>query len=86
MMRPVPIEVECHAGYKGDESPRSFTWDGRRHEIAEIVDRWYQGSRDPAAAACDYYRVRASEGGVFVLRLDRDSLRWHLVDAPPRTE
>jgi hypothetical protein len=89
MARAIPIQVECYAGYRSEESPRSFSLDGRRYEIEEIVDRWYQGSRDPAVPACDYFKVRAAggilaatEGGIlFILRMDRESFSWYLMEA-----
>jgi len=98
MARAIPIQVECYAGYRSEESPRSFSLNGRRYEIEEIVDRWYQGSRDPAVPACDYFKVRAAGGilaatagtvpravgGIlFILRMDRESFSWYLVEAGP---
>jgi len=37
-----PIQVECYAEAKADETPRRFTWNGRTREINEVLDRWYQ--------------------------------------------
>jgi hypothetical protein len=79
----IPIEVECYAGYKGEESPRSLTWEGRRHEIEEIVDRWYQAGSDPRVPASDYYRVRTRGGVLFMIRMDRKSLAWYLMEKTP---
>ena len=39
----IPIEVECHSGYKADEYPKCFYRDDEKFEIKEISDRWYQG-------------------------------------------
>ena len=39
----IPIEVECHSGYKADEYPKCFYLDDEKFEIKEISDRWYQG-------------------------------------------
>jgi hypothetical protein len=35
------IRVEAFAGAKGEETPRSFTHEGRRRTVTEIVARWY---------------------------------------------
>ncbi len=78
----VPVQVECHAGYKGGEIPRSLTWNGRRHEIEEIVDRWYQGNRDPTLPIRNYFKVRAG-GRLFMLRMDRGSFSWYLRELGP---
>lgn len=83
MNRFIPIQVDCCAGYKGEEAPRSFVWNDRRYQVEEIVDRWYQASRDPQTPACDYFKVRAADGALFVLRLDREIAAWHLVQAVP---
>jgi hypothetical protein len=83
MNRFVRIQVDCYAGYKGEESPRSFVWNDRRHEVEEIVDRWYQASRDPQIPACDYFKVRTADGALFLLRMDRETSTWHLVRAVP---
>jgi len=31
------VDVECHAGYRGEETPRRFHLGERRVEIAEVV-------------------------------------------------
>jgi hypothetical protein len=34
----IPIEVECHSGYKADEYPKCFYWDNNRFEIQQVTD------------------------------------------------
>ena len=80
MIRFVPIQVECYSGYKNEETPRSFIWNNRRHEILEIVDRWYQASREPAVPTSDYFKIRADDALLYVIRLDRRSLAWYLME------
>jgi hypothetical protein len=62
------IAVECYAGYKGEETPRAFSLGGRRIEILEILDRWYEGGIDPAGLTHDYFKVKTAEGVVYLLR------------------
>ncbi len=62
------ISVECYSGYKADERPVAFTLDGRRWDIAEIVDRWYEGGLKPGQPSVNYFRVRTTEGDLFLLR------------------
>lgn len=76
---PKPISVRCHAGYRGDERPTSFTLDGVHHEVTEIVDRWY----DPD---CRYFKVRTVEGKRSLLRHDLNRDRWELVEETPVAE
>ncbi len=68
---PVPfekIDVECHSGYKANERPVAFFYQGRRCEIAEILDRWYEGGVKAGKPNEDYFKVRTAEGSVFLLR------------------
>ena len=67
-MRFEQIEVECYSGYKANERPAAFTYQGRRHEVAEIIDRWYEGGLDPGRPEINYFKVKTSEGQVFLLR------------------
>ncbi|MCX7038042.1 MAG: hypothetical protein NT005_02750 [Spirochaetes bacterium] len=80
MIRLVPIKVGCYEGSKAEETPRWFTLNEQRFDIEEIVDRWYQASQDPTVTASDYYKVRTVEGTLFVIRRDRETLAWQLVE------
>jgi hypothetical protein len=64
--------VEAFAGYKGEQTPRSFTLEGTRLQVERIVDRWYTDTHS-------YFRVNASDGKRYVLRLDLDDECWELV-------
>jgi hypothetical protein len=65
------IKVECYAGYKGEQHPRRFRLGGQALEIREIEDQWYSPSSQ-------YFRVRASDGNVYVLRHDQEREHWSL--------
>jgi hypothetical protein len=68
---PVPFEaikVECHSGYKANERPLAFFFQERRREVAEVVDRWYEGGLKAGSPGADYCKVRTTEGEVFLLR------------------
>ena len=62
------IPVECYSGYKADERPVAFTFRQRRREVAEIVDRWYEGNLQPGRPQVNYFKVRTVEGDVFLVR------------------
>jgi len=68
MKRYDKIDVECYSGYKVNERPRSFAYLGRRWDIEEIVDRWYEGGTSASQPSVDYFKVRTTEGRVFLLR------------------
>lgn len=61
------IRVECHSGYKANEYPIAFTFQGRRWDVTEILDRWYEGGVESERLAIDYFRVKTSEDKVFIL-------------------
>jgi hypothetical protein len=62
------VQVECHSGYKANERPVAFTYQARRREVEEIIDRWYEGGLDPTRPQIDYFKVKTSNGQVFILR------------------
>lgn len=66
-----PVRVECYAGYRGEEEPRRVEKTGVRFEVVEILDRWL----DPTHR---YFKVRANDGAIYLLRHDVDSGDWEL--------
>ncbi len=67
----IPIRVECYAGYRADERPLRFSLRGRDFEVRQVEDRWYS----PQSI---YFRVRADDGNIYILRHDEDSDEWTL--------
>lgn len=67
-MRFEKVTVEYYSGYKADERPTAFVHQNRRREIAQIIDRWYEGGREADRPRVDYFKVRTTEGEVFLLR------------------
>ncbi|OHD21666.1 MAG: hypothetical protein A2Y38_01700, partial [Spirochaetes bacterium GWB1_59_5] len=64
----VPTRVECYSGSRADEMPRAVWVDGVRHEVREVVDRWYHGSSDPTAQAAEYFRLRTDGEKLLLIR------------------
>ena len=62
------IQVECYSGYKANERPLAFFYQGKRWDIAEIIDRWYEGGLNPSQPALNYFKVRTTDGKNFLLR------------------
>ncbi|HKT35908.1 MAG TPA: hypothetical protein VJR03_13865 [Nitrospira sp.] len=71
--------VEAFAGYKGEKTPRSFMFEGRTLQVEQVVDRWYTETHS-------YFRVNASDGQRYVLRLDLDEDCWELIMREYREE
>jgi hypothetical protein len=62
------IKVEYYSGYKVNERPVAFVYQGKRWHVADIIDRWYEGEIKPGRPAMDYFKVRTAEGNEFLLR------------------
>ena len=71
------VRVECYAGRKTDERPIRFARGERDYFIEEILDQWY----GPHSA---YFRVRADDGTVYVLRHDASTNVWMLEGGRPK--
>lgn len=62
------IQVEAYSGYRLNERPLSFILDGHRHEVVEVLDRWYEGGLTPKSQQLDYFKVRTTQGRDYILR------------------
>jgi hypothetical protein len=65
------IRTECYAGYRGEETPRTFTLGDRRVQVNEIVDRWLGPDHR-------YFKVRGDDSAVYILRHEIESGTWEL--------
>ena len=78
-----PIQVECYSGYRANERPVAFIFENRRWQVKEIIDRWYEGGLRPREPALDYFKVRTTEGRVFLLRYNSLFDAW-AIRVPPK--
>jgi len=65
------IEVHCHAGYRGEESPRWFRVGDRDLVVREILDRWIGPDHR-------YFKVAGDDNAVYILRHDLVGEFWEL--------
>ena len=65
------VRVEAYSGYKANERPLRFCLGDQWYEITEVVDRWY-------GPDYMYFRVRAGDGSLYVLRLEEETQQWSL--------
>ena len=65
------ITVESYSGYKVNQRPVRFTLGKQTLEVVSVEDQWYSPD-------CVYFRVRADDGNVYVLRHDEETDRWSL--------
>ena len=69
--KPFTIQVNCHAGYRGEETPVSFSLHNRHIKITKVVDRWL----DPDHR---YFKVIGDDGSTYIIRHDPHNDQWEL--------
>jgi hypothetical protein len=72
MTAPIPIEVFCTAGYRGEETPRRMQFGRRALKVERILDRWL-------APDHRYFKLDADDGGRYIIRHDVRTSQWELV-------
>jgi len=69
--KPFTIHVDCYAGYRGEETPRTFSLGGHRIEVAEVIDQWL-------APDHRYFKVRGNDANTYIIRHDPNADLWEL--------
>jgi hypothetical protein len=72
--RLLSVGVECYAGHRGEETPRTLILGDRRIPVADVVDAWL---------APDYrcFKLKDAEGNTYLLRHDDGSNTWELTSS-----
>lgn len=65
------IQVDCHAGYRGEEIPRRMCIGGCCREVIEILDRWL-------APDHRYFKIKTADGAQWIIRHDTRLQQWEL--------
>ena len=74
----VPIQVECYAGHKADETPRRLQWQDQWIEVEEVLDRWQHVESRPEWPRADYFKVRGADRCEYLLKHDLEVDEWFL--------
>ena len=72
-----PVGVQCN----GEDLPVAFTWRGRGHRLAQIVQRWRVDAdwwSVEGRVHRDYWAVTTTSGLLCVLYRDLDKESWFL--------
>jgi len=67
----MPIDVECCAGYRGEQEPVALRFGERRVAVRSIVDRWYSPSQR-------WFKVEAEDGDTYIVCRREPSGPWEL--------
>ena len=78
-MRFLQVKVEAYAGFQGAERPLKFVYEGRKYEVARVLDRWYEGGRDGRDQKLDYFKVVTDSGEDFILRYNPLFDAWSMM-------
>lgn len=71
-MAKIFVQVQAYADHEGGEQPASFTLLDRVFQVRAIIDQWYGTDHL-------YFKVRADDGNLYLLRHDLEGDEWELV-------
>lgn len=69
--RLLEIQVECHAGHRGEETPRTLVLGARRIDVIQVLDQWL-------APDHRYFKLRGDDGDIYLVRHDIVTQEWEL--------
>jgi hypothetical protein len=76
--RPLTVSVECHAGHRGEQTPRTLILGDRRIDVAEVVDAWL-------APEYRYFKLKGKNGDTYLVRHDEAIQQLGADDVPRGT-
>ena len=65
------VGVECYAGHRGEQTPRTLILGDRRIVVTEVLDAWL-------APDHRYFKLRGADGDTYLVRHDEQSNTWEL--------
>jgi hypothetical protein len=69
--RLLTIDVECYAGHRGEQTPRTLILGDRRLSVVEVLDAWL-------APDHRYFKLRGADGDTYLVRHEERSDIWEL--------
>lgn len=65
------IGVECYAGHRGEQTPRTLILGERRIAVATVLDAWL-------APDHRYFKLKGEDGDTYLVRHDELRGTWEL--------
>jgi hypothetical protein len=65
------VIVDCYAGHRGEQTPRTLTLGAQRIGIVEVLDAWL-------APDHRYFKLTGDDGNTYLVRHDERSNTWEL--------
>ena len=72
------IEVVAYSGYQGEETPRSFIFQGKQIKISEILSMWIEESLQNKTRK-RFFQVRGSNGHEYKMYCNEEMKKWFLI-------
>ena len=69
--RALAVGVECYAGHRGEQTPRTLILGDGRIAVAEVLDAWL-------APDYRYFKLKGEDGDTYLVRHDERSDTWEL--------
>jgi len=69
--RLLSVNVECYAGHRGEQTPRTLILGDRRIAVAEVLDAWL-------APEYRYFKLKGADGDTYLVRHDERTGIWEL--------
>ena len=69
--RLLSIAVECYAGHRGEQTPRTLILGDRRVAVEEVLDAWL-------APDYRYFKLKGADGHTYLVRHDERTDTWEL--------
>jgi hypothetical protein len=69
--RLLTVGVECYAGHRGEQMPRTLILGDRRIAVVEVLDAWL-------APDHRYFKLRGADGDTYLVRHEERADTWEL--------
>jgi hypothetical protein len=69
------VGVECYAGHRGEQTPRTLILGDRRMAVAAVLDAWL-------APDYRYFKLKGLDDKTYLVRHDERSDTWELTTHP----
>ena len=67
----IPINVDCYAGYRGEETPRRIRFRTHAVVVKAVRDRWLSPDHR-------YFKLEGDDGDFYIIRHDPRQGLWEL--------
>ncbi|MFZ0241329.1 MAG: hypothetical protein WAL90_06740 [Desulfobacterales bacterium] len=67
----IPIDVDCYAGYRGEEAPRRIRFKAHAVAVQAVLDRWLSPDHR-------YFKIKGDDGDLYIIRHDPRQGLWEL--------